>query len=270
MLKQKLIIEKIRSICMNDEAFIGVVMYGSFTRNEGDQYSDVEFYFYINDSKYGNFNFKNWITQVSPLEACFQNEWGITTVIFNNLIRGEFHISKASEISQIKNWVNVVWVKDPEKMILLDRNGEIKKYVSLLIGEGPNREDADYLELLFYRFTDWMIYGMTVLKRGELARSLELLWFSHRYLLWMIRILENKTNNFPTPSKAIEKDISAEAYRKYEKCTTSIERESLIKAYSNSWEWGKEMMMDLVEKHNLDFNIGLVKKIDYRFNKWFS
>ena len=270
MLDQELIIEKIRSLSKNDKAFIGVVMYGSFTRDEGDQYSDVEFCFYIDDLKYNDFNFKKWITQIQTIEACFQNEWGITTVIFDNLIRGEFHISKASEISQIKSWINNVWIEDPEKMILLDRNGEIKKNVSFLIGEGPNRKDVNELELLCYRFTDWMIFGMNVLKRGEIARSLEILWFLHRYLLWMIRILEERTHNFPTPSKAIEKDISVEAYEKYKNCTSSLERESLVKAYSNLWKWGKEMISILVEKYNLAFESGLITKIDLKFGKWFK
>ena len=40
-------IDTTKSIAQQDENVSAVLMYGSFTKNEGDQYSDIEFYIFL-------------------------------------------------------------------------------------------------------------------------------------------------------------------------------------------------------------------------------
>jgi len=44
-------IAKTKSLALNDKNISAVFMYGSVTKNEGDQYSDIEFYIFLNDKE---------------------------------------------------------------------------------------------------------------------------------------------------------------------------------------------------------------------------
>lgn len=44
MLKQKELIANVKNLTESDERITACMMYGSFTKGEGDQYSDIEFY----------------------------------------------------------------------------------------------------------------------------------------------------------------------------------------------------------------------------------
>src|SRR5690554_7804254 len=81
-------IDKTKSIAQNDKNISAVFMYGSFTKNEGDKYSDIEFYIFLKDKE--NFSAENWVSQIHPLALYFTNEYGSEVAIFENMIRGEF------------------------------------------------------------------------------------------------------------------------------------------------------------------------------------
>ena len=44
-------INKTKSIAQQDENISAVFMYGSFTKNEGDKYSDIEFYIFLKNKE---------------------------------------------------------------------------------------------------------------------------------------------------------------------------------------------------------------------------
>lgn len=50
MLKQKELIANVKNLTESDERITACMMYGSFTKGEGDQYSDIEFYIFLKDS----------------------------------------------------------------------------------------------------------------------------------------------------------------------------------------------------------------------------
>lgn len=79
-------IDKTKSIAQNDKNISAVFMYGSFTKNEGDKYSDIEFYIFLKDKE--NFSAENWVSQIHPLALYFTNEYGSEVAIFENMIRG--------------------------------------------------------------------------------------------------------------------------------------------------------------------------------------
>ena len=48
------------------------------------------------------------------------------------------------------------------------------------------------MERLRLNFVNWMLFGSNVLRRGELARALEILGIAHRYLEWMARLADDR------------------------------------------------------------------------------
>ena len=67
MLKQKELIANVKNLTESDERITACMMYGSFTKGEGDQYSDIEFYIFLKDSITSNFDSSNWLFIMGPL-----------------------------------------------------------------------------------------------------------------------------------------------------------------------------------------------------------
>ncbi|MGH2137812.1 lincosamide nucleotidyltransferase Lnu(B), partial [Enterococcus faecalis] len=49
MLKQKELMARVKELVQSDERISACMMYGSFTKGEGDQYSDIEYYVFLKD-----------------------------------------------------------------------------------------------------------------------------------------------------------------------------------------------------------------------------
>jgi lincosamide nucleotidyltransferase len=78
----------------------------------------------------------------------------------------------------------------------------------------------------------------------------------------MVRLLEHTTEHWPTPSKALEGDISDAAYARYVACTSKLDQEDLAQAYLAAWRWGKEMMRSLADRYEITFPVPLIEKLD--------
>ena len=55
-------IDKTKLFAQQDENISAVFMYGSFTKNEGDKYSDIEFYIFLKNKE--NFSAEKWVNQI--------------------------------------------------------------------------------------------------------------------------------------------------------------------------------------------------------------
>jgi lincosamide nucleotidyltransferase B/F len=67
-------------------------MYGSFTKGEGDRYSDIEFWRFFNTEKLSDIDQEQWIKDIAPIYWTVINEYGRRVTFFkDHLIRGEFH-----------------------------------------------------------------------------------------------------------------------------------------------------------------------------------
>ena len=75
-------IDKTKYIAQQDENVSAVFMYGSFTKNEGDKYSDIEFYIFVKNKE--NFSAEKWVNQIHPVALYFINEYGTEVAIFEN------------------------------------------------------------------------------------------------------------------------------------------------------------------------------------------
>src|SRR5690554_3475763 len=118
-------INKTKSIAQQDENVSAVFMYGSFTKSEGDKYSDIEFYIFLKNKE--NFSSEKWVNQIHPVALYFTNEYGSEVAIFENMVRGEFHFLKTEEIEIIKSWDGIVAFSDFDQMNLIDKDGHLTK-----------------------------------------------------------------------------------------------------------------------------------------------
>lgn len=258
MLPQTAMIERVRALCQQDDRIVAAMLYGSFTRGEGDQFSDIEFVVFVIDLYLPSLNQQDWVAQIAPLALYFADDVGHHTAIFRNLVRGEFHFEPASAIPKIATWQGNAWFPSHESTLLLDRTDELALSLDHLVGSPPARDTPMQVESLIVNFINWILFGSQVLARGEHARALELLSISHRYLLWMVRLLEGTTEHWPTPTKGLERDISAEVYQRLVGCTATLEQGSLRRAYEATWRWGRELMGSLALRHNLNLPLPLL------------
>jgi lincosamide nucleotidyltransferase len=265
MLIQQQMIARVRQLCQEDPRVIGALMYGSFTKGEGDAFSDIEFCIYLGEDAYPGFEPTDWVAQVAPVAAYFVNEFGVGTAIFENLVRGEFHFDRAADMAHIRSWKKESGYPPVEAMLLVDRTGELTEHLRTISGPGPERGTAEQVTMLWQRYLNWMIFGTNVLTRGERARAIEILWWVQRYLLVFARLEEGATAHWQTPSKNVERELSPEAYGRYITCTAGLGEGDLERAYGAAWTWGTEMIRALAAGRQLEPPGALLQRLDAHF-----
>ena len=259
---QEEMIARVRELCRADERITGAWMYGSFTRGEGDMYSDIEFLIYLEDAAQAVFNPIPWLEQVAPVGLYFTNEFGVGTAIFENLIRGEFHFDRASDMAKIRELRQASGFPAVEAMLISDRTGQLREHLAAISGPGPERGCSEECAQLWHSYLNWMLFGSYVLARGERMRALELLGFAQRYLLQMVRLVENQVGHWWTPSKSAERELSAGSQRRYQDCTASLRGSELEGAYRAAWAWGKELAGELADRQSFDLHLDLLSKLE--------
>ena len=117
---------------------------------------------------------------------------------------------------------------------------------------------------------NWFIFGANLFARGEFARSLDLLGIVRDRLLQMVRVLEGSTLHWFNSSKFLETEITEASYARYASCTARLDRQELRKAYLSAWEWGRELMASLGERHGVFPPATLLVRLDRRFSETFG
>ena len=261
---QKKMIDRFREACHEDARIIAALMFGSFAIGEGDAFSDIEFAVFIHDDSFHKFEQRSWLNAVSPVAAYFPDDFGHYTALFENGIRGEFHFMRKSDIPIISTWQGYGWFPSLEAAVLLDRSGELSEYASALVGGPPIREGAPLVEGLALNLISLMLFGANLLNRGEYARAWALLGKAHENLLKLVRLHEGATDHWPTPSRALEADLSEAVYKRYVACTASAEPEELCTAYHESWKWSLELFKSVAEPLKIELPIivfGQIKEL---------
>jgi len=264
---QEALIARLRYLCLRDERVVAALLYGSFTRGEGDAFSDVEAALFFVDDALRTLDQRAWVQQIAPVALYFDDDFGHHTAIFTNLIRGEFHIEPLSAVATVESWQGNAWFPNLDAAVLVDRTGKLTQHLQALTGAPPNRDTPARVQRLSANFLNSVLLGTNVLTRGEVARALEVLAHVHRNLLWMARLLEQATEHWSTPTRAVEQDLSAAAYARYVACTAIAQKDVLWMAYRASWAWGKEMMQALALRHNLTVPDALLAQMDGRLLK---
>lgn len=261
---QEQMIDRVRHLCHQDGRIAAALMYGSFSQNEGDEYSDIEFYIFVNDTEFDNFVPADWVQQISPLLLYFVNDFGVGIAIFENMVRGEFIFEKISEILHIPSLKRILSFPQTDRMLLLDRTGDLRE-LAHQSATGFQRSSDENVASTYNNFLNFLLSGLCLLARGERARALDMLSMVHRYLLLLIRIHEGKILQSDTrPFRNLEKDISPSSYNVFIECTGSLQGDGLERAYKASWSWSKQIIDELGGRHNITPPLKLIQSIDSR------
>lgn len=258
---QLALLERLRQVCRQDDRLEAAMLYGSFTRGEADRFSDVDVILYFDDEALAKVEPRAWLVQIAPLRLYYRNEFGNHAVVFQNLVRGEFHFDPASRIVELEKFEGEFWFPSLESTILVDRRGRLEQALQPLIGEPPPREDAKTVAYLCDSFLNWFLFGVNVLARGETARALEIMGLVQDNLLRLIRIQEGITNHWIAPTKSLEGEISSTAYRRFQGCTAHLERRALWDGYREAWAYGNELLRSLAQAYPVDLPEELIEDI---------
>ena len=263
MMPQVVIIEKVRELCSQDERVVAALMYGSFALGQGDCFSDIEFYLFLDEEALGDLEEQAWVGQIAPLELYYVNEFGNGTAIFENLDRGEFHFEVASNVGLVDAWERA-WFPSLESAVLVDKSGELSARVGRLVRRPPDLDTPERTLFLCRSLMNWTLMGANLLERGEYARAEAFLTLVHDHLLQALRLVEGKSDNWLSPTRRLEEDASATSYERYRTCTAALEAEQLVSAYASTWQWGRELMGQLAARHALTLPEALLDKLDRR------
>lgn len=242
-------IDDVKRQAENDPRVSAVFMYGSFTKDEGDQYSDIEFYIFLKDPH--NFPSQDWVSQVSPVILYFTNEYGSDVAIFENLVRGEFHFLSVSEINLIKSWEGLVEFSDFDKMTLVDKEGILDAMLNQIMETAPKRNTRGNILWLSHSLLNVLLVTGNLLKRMEYAHAYQGLANVQKYLLWLIRIADGKTRHWESPTKSLEKDIDINWYVEFQRTTCSLDPKNLKIAFQNSLRLSEKLFVQLQVEQNL-------------------
>lgn len=257
MLVQEELIAAVKAKAAADAGTEGVLMYGSFTQNAGDEFSDVEFYLFVADTVFEALDTAGWIAGVAPVYTCFFNQYGTQVAIFKSLVRGEFHFLPASEMGVIESFAPVGWVPDIDAMCLYDKTGALRRYLEDLQvnASAVRRDSAESIEYVFNNCVNLILMGANVLQRGEIARALDILTQAQSFYLQLVRLDEGQTHHWLNPLKALEREISTPAYQRFALCATALHEVQMEWAY---FELGRNLK-DIIEK--------LRKKLEFSYNR---
>ena len=260
-------IERLREICRQDERLTAAMLYGSFTRKEADEFSDIDTVLFFADERLPEIDQPAWVSQIAPVELYYHNEFGNEVAIFNNLVRAEFHFDRASDMHKLENWQGNAWFPALADVVLVDKTGQLARHLQTLMGPPTTHNTAQDIQFLCDSFLNWCLFGANVLARGELARALEILNVIHDTLLRMARLAEGTTERWISPTKALEQEISSTTYRRYQACTASLERKALWRAYLSAWQWGNELITILAKRHSVALPTVLMDKLSHRIQQ---
>lgn len=235
-------IARLRKLAEADARVEGVLLYGSWTLGEADEHSDIEAYLYVRDEEVEDFDGPAFLAGLAPLELAYTTMYGVLAVVFDDLMRGEFHITAAGPgIDEVPGWEGAVHLPRPEEAVLLDRTGRLTRAALRLAAFRPP-EPAGTARQLVDELTNWTLMLAHVLARGEIARSHALL---HTVIapqqLQLCRLLRGSTAHWLTPSRALERDLSAADRDRYTATTCAAEAAQVRRAARNSWRWSRDL-----------------------------
>lgn len=263
MLEQEKLIAKVKELAVADEAVRAVMMYGSFTQNAGDAYSDVEFYVFVSDEVFAGFDSKGFIAKVAPLYTCFVNNYGTEVAIFQSLIRGEFHFLTHSQMHEIEGFAPVGYFPDAASACLYDAGDELRDYLDALVvnAAAVKRDDAATIESTINNCLNLLLMGINVLRRGEAARAWDTLAQAQTFYVQLLRLHEGVTQHWLNPMKNLEAEISGAAYQYFVTGTAGLYVQDLERAYHSLAENVASIIKKLKVKYGFNFNNELIEKI---------
>ncbi|MFI6107677.1 nucleotidyltransferase domain-containing protein [Streptomyces sp. NPDC051310] len=245
-------IARLRQLAHADARLEGVLLYGSWTLGEADAHSDIEAYLYIEDDHLADFDGPAFLAQLAPLQLAYTNMYGVLAVVFDDLMRGEFHLTAAGPgIDEVPTWQGMVHLPRPEDAVLLDRTGRLTRAARQLAAFREH-EPAVTARRLTDELANWTLMLAHVLARGEVARAHALL---HTVIapqqLQLCRLLRGSTAHWLTPSRALEQDLPAADRHRYISTTAPARDREVRSAARNSWCWSRDLAAEAADRWDI-------------------
>ncbi|WP_217134727.1 aminoglycoside 6-adenylyltransferase [Streptomyces sp. AC558_RSS880] len=260
-------IARLRQLAHADTRLEGVLLYGSWTVGEADAHSDIEAYLYIQDDRLTDFDGPAFLAQLAPLQLAYTNMYGILAVVFDDLMRGEFHLTPAGPgIDEVPSWQGLVHLPRPDSAVLLDRTGRLTRAARQLATFQPP-EPVTTAQQLTDELANWTLMLAHVLARGEIARAHALL---HTVIapqqLQLCRLLRNSTAHWLTPSRALEQDLPDTDRHRYTATTAAARDQDVRTAARNSWRWSRDLASEAADRWTIRLPHELHEHISSRLN----
>ncbi|MFJ6699033.1 nucleotidyltransferase domain-containing protein [Streptomyces sp. NPDC091272] len=235
-------IERLRAAAGAEPRLEGVLLYGSWTLGEADAYSDIEAYLYVEDAHLATFDGREFVERLAPLKLAYTNMYGILAVVFDDLMRGEFHVTAASAgIAEVPSWSGQVHLPRPDAAVLLDRTGRLTEAADQLAPFVPPQPTTT-AQQLSSELANWTLMLAHLLARGETGRAHNLLHaMVAPHQLQLCRLLRESTAHWLTPSRAMEEDLPAADVARYATTTAPLDGAAVREAARSSWEWSREL-----------------------------
>ncbi|MER6598136.1 nucleotidyltransferase domain-containing protein [Streptomyces parvus] len=252
----------LRATAEADPRVEGVLLYGSWTLGEADAHSDLDACLYVREEDVAAFDGREFVERLAPLKLAYTNMYGILAVVFDDLMRGEFHVEPAGPgIAEIATWRGQVHFPRPEAAVLLDRTGRLTAAARELAAFDPP-EPVATAQQLTDELANWTLMLAHVQARGEHARAHNLLHAVVAPLqLKLCRLLRGSTAHWLTPSRALEADLPVTDVERYATATGPLTPEAVRTASANSWEWSRELAAEAADRWGIRLPPGLHEEI---------
>jgi lincosamide nucleotidyltransferase len=265
MIEQEALIARLRRVCIDDALLAAALLAGSFALGEADRFSDLDIVLFFRDEALPGIDRRAWVEQLAPVDLFFPDQFGHFTAIFSSLVRAEFSFKAENEMAVVGSWRGSAWFPDPEVAILVDRTGDLLTYIRALQAPISPRDTPDQIAALTHNLTNYLLFGASVLARGEAARALTMLDGVHTQLLHLARLVEGVTVHWPTPSRLLERELSEPSYRRFAACTAPLERQAVWRAYRESLRWGREMIQVLAQRVGTPMPVHVLDRLGDEF-----
>lgn len=246
MLQHELI-EKVRALCAAEPGLDAALMYGSFTKDEADEHSDIEFWLFFTPAARDRLDPAAWCARVAPVSHVLLNEFGSHVAFFPQLVRGEFHFATVAHIPAVGLWPERG--APVERMLILDRSGRLEPVLRALpehaTSWNPETIQTQYCDPL----ANWLVLAWHLVERGELLRAWDALGHAQRHLLWMARLAENATEHWLTPSRAAERELSPATIAGLTAAAGSADEAALRRSLSFALAEGRRHWETLAERY---------------------
>ncbi|MFB7049301.1 nucleotidyltransferase domain-containing protein [Streptomyces microflavus] len=255
-------IELLRSTAEADPRIDGVLLYGSWTLGEADAHSDLDACLYVREEDVDAFDGREFVERLAPLKLAYTNMYGILAVVFDDLMRGEFHVEPTGAgIAEITTWRGQVHIPCPETAVLLDRTGRLTAAARELATFRPP-DPATTAQQLTDELANWTLMLAHIQTRGETARAHNLLHAVIAPLqLKLCRLLRGSTTHWLTPSRTLETDLPVADIERYATTTGPLTPDALRTAAANSWRWSRELAAEAADRWDTLLPLGLHREI---------
>ncbi|MFB1048119.1 nucleotidyltransferase domain-containing protein [Streptomyces chrestomyceticus] len=255
-------VARLRELAAAEPRLEGVLLYGSWTLGEADAHSDIEAYLYVRDAHADTFDGREFVGRIAPLKLAYTNMYGILAVVFDDLMRGEFHLVAAGPgIDEVPTWRGMVHLPDPGAAVLLDRDGRLTAAARHLADPCPP-EPGPTAQQLTDELTNWTLMLAHVLERGETARAHALM---HTVVapqqLQLCRLLRGSTTHWLTPSRALEQDLPAADRDRYTATTAPAVLPAVKTAARAGWQWSRELAVEAAARWGTEVPTALHEEI---------